>query len=683
MKTNLLLWILLLPMFGSAFHGILLLFGKKLPRETTGTITSLISIGTFVASVLAFFMLQGLPSRTPQLRTPLYTWLQVGSFQVDLTLLLDPLSAMMLLIITGISSLVHIYSIGYMRGDPGSQRYFSYLNLSLFAMLLLVLGDSPVTMLIGWQGVGLSSFLLIGFWFEDRERTKAGMKAFLVNRIGDLGLSIGIFILFWGIYPHLQAGESLSFATIRNDMRVLQDTLIFGLSAVEVSAFCLFIGVMAKSAQIPLHIWLPDAVAAPTPVSALIHASTTVIGGVYVVVRFHFLYSAAPATAHFLAGVGALTAFFAACIGLFQNDIKKILAYSTISQLGLVSIGIGVGAYSAGVFHLATHAFFKALLFLGAGSVILSMNHEQDIRKMGGLFRYMKVTGFAFLVGTLAMVGFPGFSGFFSQNKVLWKVFATQHPVIWVMGTLSVLMTAFYMTRMFCLVFLGELRTSPDALVHFPEGKPQETKSVMTIPMLILAVFSAIGGLVGIPYFLTYKNSVFDFWLMPLFAKGLANHPHAKELVGQASQHSHLLFGEGAAMGITVLLMLIGIGVAFLLYMGTAQARQSIERETRLQQPNTGGVLGRAYRMVYNAFYLDKLYEAAIIRPILQLSRDGLWPFDQFVVDGIVNLTSRLTQKWSRALSWWQTGYLKVYLFSMAVGLISLLVWFMVTGTSQ
>ena len=675
----LLRWIVFIPLFGAIINGYFALRGKKLSSKFAGSIASLAALLSFALSLSAFFQLKSLSGELPQLKDHLYTWIAAGRFQVDIAFLLDPLSAVMILVVTGVGSLIHIYSIGYMEEDPSPARYFSYLNLFMFAMLVLVLGDSLLTMFIGWEGVGLASYLLIGFWFEDTEKAKAGMKAFIVNRIGDLGFLIGIMTIFWGIAGYLQAGQSFSFETIKANIQHLYHWKIGGIPAVELAAFCLFIGAVGKSAQIPLYVWLPDAMAGPTPVSALIHAATMVTAGVYMVARMNFLYSLAPSASYTVALIGALTALFAASIGLFQNDIKKVLAYSTVSQLGYMFIGVGVGAYSAGIFHLMTHAFFKALLFLGAGSVIVGMHHIQDIRKMGGLFKYMKITGTTFLLATLAIIGFPGFSGFFSKDEILWKALSSGNILIWTLGTIGAILTAFYMTRLFSLTFLGELRLSKEELEHLPHKKPHETGWSMTIPLMILAVLSVIGGWIGLPHFLTHKEPPFETWLHPVFANSIKHHSTASALAGEASKAP---FGEGTAMLIAILGMLIGAIAALWIYAGKKKAERALEKEKALQQPETSGIIAAVYKLIYNKYYVDEIYRTLIVKPLVNLSRDGLWPFDMLIIDGLVNLAAKIAQLFGRFLSWIQSGNVKLYLYAMAVGLLSFLLWLMITSAA-
>jgi NADH-quinone oxidoreductase subunit L len=580
----------------------------------------------------------------------------------------DYLSAVMALVVTGVGSLIHLYSIGYMKQDPDNPRYFSYLNLFMSAMLILILADNLLVMFIGWEGVGLASYLLIGFWFKDTEKAKAGMKAFIVNRIGDLGFLLGIFVIFWSLLSQLPAGTALSsfsFAELQHYIQYLQQAEIFGFSAIEVAGFCLLLGAIGKSAQIPLHVWLPDAMAGPTPVSALIHAATMVTAGVYMIARMNFLYTLAPIASTTIAIIGAVTALVAASIALFQNDIKKVLAYSTVSQLGFMFMAVGVGAYTAGIFHLMTHAFFKGLLFLGAGSVIVAMHHQQDIRRMGGLFRHIKITSITFLIASLAIIGFPGFSGFFSKDEILWKTIAYHHPIIWLMGMIAAILTAFYMTRLFCLVFLGSPRTTHSTDDAHDAHTPRENPPIMTIPLILLAIFSAIGGFIGIPHVITHKSPPIESWLAPIFVK-------------QSSVTAYIpIFSEWTVMILALCGMLLGVAIAFTLYLGKNNAENSIACERAYQQPNVGGFLGFLYRLVYHKYYIDEIYQAIIVRPIHLISRDGLWPFDQIVIDGIVNLSAKIAQLCGRILSWFQTGNVKLYLYAMAIGLISMLLWLM------
>jgi NADH-quinone oxidoreductase subunit L len=472
----------LIPVFPLLGFFVIALFGKKLSKG----IVSIISCGTVLASlvlsVYAFSFLLGKPGAERSATIHLFDWISAGNFKAPFDFLIDPLSCWFLLIITGIGFLIHVYSIGYMHDDPAFSRFFSYLNLFIFFMLLLVLGDSYLTMFVGWEGVGLCSYLLIGFWFKNNEYNKAANKAFIMNRIGDLGFLLGIILIY------------VTFGSIRyKEVFDTANSFASGTPVIIAITLLLFVGATGKSAQIPLYTWLPDAMAGPTPVSALIHAATMVTAGIYMIARSNILYTLAPVSMDIVAGVGLFTALFAATIGLFQNDIKKVLAYSTVSQLGYMFLGLGVGAYTGAVFHVTTHAFFKALLFLGAGSVIHAMSGEQDIRNMGGLKKYLSITFYTFLLGTIAISGIFPFSGFFSKDEILGHAYS-YNKFFWLMGVLGSVMTAFYMFRLFYLTFYGKFRGTEKQLHHL-----HESPATMTIPLIVLAVLSVVGGLLGIP----------------------------------------------------------------------------------------------------------------------------------------------------------------------------------------
>ena len=554
-----------------------------------------------------------------------YPWIYSGALHVDIALRVDPLSGAMIMVITGVGFLIHVYSVGYMAHDDDVVRYFAYLNLFTTAMLLLVLGDNVLLLFVGWEGVGLCSYLLIGFWYTDDEKASAGKKAFIVNRIGDAGFLLGLFLLFWSLGSH--GVWTLSFSEIAAHASVLPVT--------TVTLICLlfFVGAAGKSAQIPLYVWLPDAMAGPTPVSALIHAATMVTAGIYLIARMHFLYSLSQTALAVVAVVGAVTALFAATIALVQTDIKKVLAYSTVSQLGYMFLGLGVGAYAAGVFHVMTHAFFKALLFLGAGSVIHGMSEEQDIRKMGGLKSRMPTTYGTFAIGCLAIAGFPLLSGFFSKDLILEHAFGSPHgsPVLWLMGTLGAGLTAFYMFRLFFVTFWGENRSDPEVAHHIHES-PQ----VMTMPLVVLAILSVVGGYFTLPELLS-----------PLYGHA---HPHVSPLV----KYLPTLLGLG------------GIGLAYRWYV---------------QNPATPDRLSRRFaglhRLLLNKYYVDELYEAAIIRPLLAVS-DWLWKvWDTVVIDGLVNGTAQVIQANGSILRFWQTGNVQTYALSFCCGAIVILGYYL------
>jgi len=485
------------------------LVGPRLGRLAVSLVGCLTVAVSFVLSVKAMSILLALPVDKRLLVDHLYTWIRAGSaewnLKADLAFQLDPLSAVMIVVVSGVGLLIHIYSTGYMHGDPRYSKYFSFLNLFTFNMLLLVLANNILLMFVGWEGVGLCSYLLIGFWFERDSAAKAGQKAFIVNRVGDFGFLIGIFLIFVTF-------RSLEFSTIEELVHTHPDIITAGLATAI--TLLLFMGATGKSAQIPLYVWLPDAMEGPTPVSALIHAATMVTAGVYMICRTNFLFSLAPTTMLVVAIVGCLTALFAASIGLVQNDIKRVLAYSTISQLGYMFLATGVGAFAAGIFHLMTHAFFKALLFLAAGSVIHAMANEMDIRNMGGLRRWMPITFWTFLIATLAIAGIPGLSGFFSKDEILWNAFSSQHGhwLLWVGGVVAALMTAFYMFRLVFVTFFGQCRARPEVVHHL-----HESPRSMTLPLMILAFFSILPSLKVIQK-RPYKSKGYGYKVQIFFA---------------------------------------------------------------------------------------------------------------------------------------------------------------------
>jgi len=488
---NLVYAIILLPLFGFLING---LFGKSLPKMVVGSIATLVVFASFCIAVSLFLKFDA-DSQPVIVRA--FEWFRVNGIQVNFSFQIDQLSLMMIMIITGIGSLIHLYSIGYMSHDKGFHRFFSYLNLFIFSMLLLVMGSNYLILFIGWEGVGLCSYLLIGFWYTNKEYGAAARKAFIMNRIGDLGMIIGILMIAY----QTNAVDFLSVAQNSSKFELDSPVIIFITAS-------LFIGAMGKSAQVPLFTWLPDAMAGPTPVSALIHAATMVTAGIYLVVRSNFLFSLAPTTMDGILFIGLLTALVAAFIGLRQNDIKKVLAYSTVSQLGFMFVALGVGAYTTAMFHLMTHAFFKALLFLGAGSVIHAMSGEQDMRFMGGLKSKIKVTHITFLIGTLAISGFPFLSGMISKDEILTNVYG-KNPVLWVILFLVATLTAIYMFRMYYLTFHGEFRGTEEQKHHV-----HESPSNMTIPLIVLAVLSVVGGFINLPHFIGHGNyAKLDQWL--------------------------------------------------------------------------------------------------------------------------------------------------------------------------
>ncbi len=519
MDVGTLILIPLFPLIGAIVNGLVAMSTshreKVAGRGLVGGIGCLAPSASFLVTVWAFLQLRALPEETREMTATAFSWIAAGRIQVDLGFLFDPLSATMLLFVTGVGSLIHFYSLGYIAHDRGYARYYSYLNLFTFSMILLVLGNGLLPMFIGWEGVGLCSYLLIGFWHTDEEKAIAGNKAFIVNRVGDFGFLLGIFLIFWSLVS--DGGSSgLTYREIAgaahhgrfSDPILLAACLLF------------FVGATGKSAQLPLYVWLPDAMAGPTPVSALIHAATMVTSGVYMISRLSFLFVEAPIAMTVVAIVGAATALFAATIGMAQNDIKKILAYSTISQLGYMFLAVGVGAFAAGMFHVVTHAFFKALLFLGAGSVIHALSGEQNIQKMGGLLRRIPTTGWTFLVAWLAICGIAPFAGFFSKDEILAAAFRHPNqvlpwlpPVLWAVGFVTAGITALYMTRLVGLVFFGRERLGPDVSRHV-----HESPKTMTIPLVILAVGSAVVGFLAVPEFLLSGGNRFGAWLSPVVA---------------------------------------------------------------------------------------------------------------------------------------------------------------------
>ncbi|MBI1988061.1 MAG: NADH-quinone oxidoreductase subunit L [Nitrospinae bacterium] len=538
----------------------------------------------------------------------LYPWIFSGQLSVNVGFLVDPLSAIMLMVVCGVGFLIHVYSVGYMHGDGGYYRFFTYLNLFMFSMLILVLGDNYLVMFVGWEGVGLCSYLLIGFWFEKRSAADAGKKAFIVNRIGDAGFLLGIFLIF----AHL---GGLDYHTVFANAHNLSTGVATAIT------LCLFLGAMGKSAQLPLYVWLPDAMEGPTPVSALIHAATMVTAGVYMVARSNALFMMAPVSMATVALVGAATAIFAASIGLVQNDIKRVLAYSTVSQLGYMFLACGVGAFAAGIFHLMTHAFFKALLFLGSGSVIHGMSGEQDMRKMGGLRRHMPITFLTFAVATIAIAGIPPFAGFFSKDEILWQAFSSPHGHIglWLIGAVAAGMTAFYMSRLVFMTFFGESRVDEHAAHHLHES-PRN----MTVPLSILAVLSVVGGWVGIPQALGGSNRIHAF-LAPVLGG------HGEAAAHGAVVHHPSAVAEYGLMLLSVAIALGGIGLAYQMYL------RRPELPARLAQRFPG-----VYAALSNKYWVDEVYLYFIVNPIKRLTR-SLWKFDANLVDGAVNGAGWLT----------------------------------------
>lgn len=640
--VNLIYLTVLFPLLGFLING---LFGRKIKNEKIIGIIGSSAVGlSFLITVLALIETLGLPANQRSNTIELFTWISVAGLKINAAYLVDQLSLTMALIVTGVGFLIHVYSIGYMHGDKGFWRFFSYLNLFIFAMMNLVLADNFVLLFLGWEGVGLCSYLLIGFWydrkFEKGTTAEAAKKAFVVNRIGDFGFLLGMFLIF-STFDSLVFKEVFSKAA---SLPISETT--FGLIALF-----LFIGATGKSAQIPLYIWLPDAMAGPTPVSALIHAATMVTAGVYMVSRVSIIFASAPGVMTVVAVIGLFTAIFAATIGLVQNDIKKVLAYSTVSQLGYMFLAAGVGAFGASIFHVMTHAFFKALLFLGAGSVIHGMHDQQDIRHYGGLKKYMPKTYITFLIAALAISGFPGFSGFFSKDEILWYSYANGGLVYWMLGAITAMLTAFYIFRLFLLTFLGKER------FNHHEVHPHESPAVMTIPLIILAFLSIVGGYVGIPaVFSGEHGNLFEAWLEPVYQPAL-------EKLSIYSFHTH--FEEIMLMALSVALALTGIYLALHIYTKKPEiARKLSEKFAAL------------YRILLNKYYVDEVYEAVVVQPIQKGSEKIFWKFtDTAVIDGLVNGTANLISGISGVIRKVQNGFVQFYAFIMMLGIAVALLW--------
>jgi len=625
---DLLRWIVLIPLAGVLFN---LFIGRKLGNKSAGALASAAAGASFALAFYVFWQM----APDAILRDTLYTWIESGPFHVDLSFQVDALTAVMLLIVTGIGFLIHLYSLGYMGHDDGMARFFIYLNLFIFFMLLLVMGDNLLILFVGWEGVGLCSYLLIGFWHHDHNNTIAGNKAFIVNRIGDFGFILGIFVLLTELGR--QGVWTLNFAELQQHAKMLSPATI------TLITFLLFIGATGKSAQIPLFVWLPDAMAGPTPVSALIHAATMVTAGVYMTARLHFLFALAPATLGLIAVIGAATALFAATIALTQNDIKKVLAYSTVSQLGYMFLAVGMGAFGAAIFHVFTHAFFKACLFLGSGSVIHALGGEQDMRKMGGLKAQMPVTYWTYVIATLALAGIPFTAGFFSKDLILWQAFSHGALGLWAVGVVTAGMTAFYMFRQLFMVFHGECRADAHAKAHL-----HESPAVMTLPLVILAIGSIFAGWLGAPEYLW--GSRWDHWLQPLF--------------GAAQAHHESVSTELTVTAITFAIILAGIVLAYVKY-----GRAGVKTES------AGG--GLLYRLSLNKFYIDECYDLIFVRPFTALSSFFARFVDPWVIDGTVNGVAATARGFSTVWRGLQSGNVQHYAAMFLTGALALLAYFL------
>ena len=626
----------LIPVFPLAGFVINGLFGRRLGRYGAGLVGCLSVFLSFVFSLLAALFLRG-----GRFQLDLLDWVVAGQFSVTLGFLLDPLSAVMILTVSGVGFLIHVYSTGYMAHDEHFSRYFAYLNLFVFFMLTLVLADNFLLLYLGWEGVGLCSYLLIGFWFQRDSAANAGKKAFIVNRVGDFGFALGIMLIFWKF-------GSLFFGDV---FAAAPEVLGAGAPAATLICLLLFLGATGKSAQIPLHVWLPDAMEGPTPVSALIHAATMVTAGVYMVARCAALFTLSPVALTVVAVIGAATALFAATMAAVQNDIKRVLAYSTISQLGYMFLACGVAAFSAAIFHLMTHAFFKALLFLGAGSVIHALQEEQNLHNMGGLRRFLPATFLTFTAATLAIAGFPGFAGFVSKDEILWNSFSSPLGGIgfWIVGVLTAGLTAFYMFRLLFLAFYGQPRFSAEkaARVHEPPMS-------LTAPLVILGMLSVVGGWVGWPVVLGGGNS-FGRYLDPVFE-------HAKELLPAGAHHPHAT--EYLLMALSIGIALFGFTWAYRWY-----ARPSPTPELMKARFPT------LYRWVLNKYYIDEFYQAAIVTPLVAGSR-WLWRcVDDLIIDGAVNSLGAMVRRLGAAGARPQSGYFRAYAAIFSLGSVLLLAW--------
>jgi NADH-quinone oxidoreductase subunit L len=655
-------YVWLIPMFPAIGFLINGFFGRQYSKKVVGWVACSALGLSFLTSILIFFELIGRPSTERVFEKVIFDWVVSGSFQTVIGYQIDPLSILMALVVSGVSFFIHIYSVGYMHDDPGYPRYFTYLNLFVFMMLNLILANNFLLMFVGWEGVGLCSYLLIGFWFEKDSAANAGKKAFVVNRVGDFGFILGMFLLFTSLGKHgiwtLDFTEVFANANKLDTATVTAITILF------------FIGACGKSAQIPLYVWLPDAMEGPTPVSSLIHAATMVTAGVYMIARCNVLYTMAPISMAIVAIVGVATAIYTASIGFCQNDIKKVLAYSTISQLGYMFLGVGVGAFSAGIFHLMTHAFFKGLLFLGAGSVMHALSGELDMRKMGALRKKIPITFWTFFFATLAIAGIPGLSGFFSKDEILWQAFSSSHGhfLLWLVAAIAAGMTAFYMFRALFMTFFGESRVDEHVAHHI-----HESPKIMTVPLMVLAVLSIVGGYIGVPHVLGGANHIHEF-LAPVLGGGAepAKAHAGISILSQAWASGGEGGGHGAAlellmMVVSVVIALIGIGIAYLFYVkNPALPKLLAERWKGL------------YKLVFNKYYVDELYEILFINSLKNLGM-GLWKgFDDFVIDGTINGIAYLIGLLSGAMRKMQTGLVQNYAFSMIIGGIVLVAYYIV-----
>ena len=650
-----LIWIPLLPFAGFLINT----FGaRRLPKAVFGVVASLAMFLAFGVSVASVVALVSLPPDSREIAQTLFTWIGSADFHVPFGLRLDPLSALMILVVTGIGFLIHVYSTGYMIEEepPEYARYFAYLNLFASFMLLLVLGDSLILMFVGWEGVGLCSYLLIGFWYQKVSAADAGKKAFIVNRIGDVAFIVGVLLAF-------SYFGTVNFKELSGAIAPLPVETEFGV--VSAIALLLFIGATGKSAQIPLYVWLPDAMEGPTPVSALIHAATMVTAGVYLIGRNAVLFAHAPDVLTIVAFVGTATAIWAGAIGMVQNDIKRVLAYSTVSQLGYMFMAMGVGAYAAGIFHLFTHAFFKALLFLGSGAVIHALGGEQDLRRMGGLRKALPITYWTFVVGALAIAGVPLLSGFFSKDEILYRTFVSGHMMLWAIGAVTSLMTAIYMFRLVFLAFHGEPRHGRDEPRHERDAPRHEhgagahghhaagvhdAPPSMAIPLIVLAIGSVVAGYLGVPAALGGSN-VLEHFLEPSLTVPAVDGAY------EVDHGSHAV--ELMLMVLSSLLAVLGIGIAAYLYL----KRPSVPDRLAARFPGV-------YAFLLNKGYVDELYDAAFVQSIKGTSEHVLWKADTAIIDGAVNGTGVMVMETGAVAGAIQTGSMRAYAVSVLFGVV-------------
>ncbi len=628
---------ILIPLLPFLSFLINILFGRNFIKDRAHWIAVPAIAGSFLLAVSAFFDVVG----GRDINVNLYSWIVSGSFNVSIGFLIDQLTAVMMMVVTSIGTLIFIYSIGYMHGDGGYYRFFAYLSLFIFSMLMLVMANNFLLLYFGWEAVGLCSYFLIGFWFHKKSAGDAGKKAFIVNRFGDFGFGLGVILIF------LTFG-SVDYMTVFGQAGgiVGQTINLFGYDVDLITLICLllFCGAMGKSAQFPLHVWLPDAMEGPTPVSALIHAATMVTAGVFMVARCNTLFSFSPVAMNTVAIVGGVTAIFAATIALVQNDIKRVIAYSTVSQLGYMFLALGVGAYSAGIFHLYTHAYFKALLFLGSGSVIHALHHakhddEQNMQKMGGLKKYMPKTYWVFVLATLSITGIPGFSGFFSKDEILWRTYlhGDLGKFLWFLGTAAALLTAFYSWRLIYLTFHGEYRGDPAQAHHI-----KESPAVITVPLMFLAVGAVAAGWVGIPpVFVEHADKIGEF-LAPVLGHPSGHGTHAQEYF---------------VMGMSIFVAVAGLVIAYVMYIKNTELPQKL-----------GNAFKPLHKLLFNKYYIDELYSKTLVQPMLKAADKVVLAFDTYVIEGVVNGVPDLIGAFSRLFRKVQTGLISNYGLAMAAG---------------